>query len=71
MEARDLILQADKIARGQGFTQSSWSKAAGRAESGQTVSRILSRGECKLGTFIDLLEPLGYEIRITKRHIGG
>lgn len=67
MKARDLILQADTIARGQGYTQSGWSKAAGRQESGQTVSRLLSRGECKVGTLIDLLEPLGYELVIRKK----
>lgn len=66
MTARDLILQADSIARGQGFTQAGWSKAAGRAESGQTVSKILSSGECKLGTMIDLLAPLGYELTIRR-----
>jgi hypothetical protein len=67
MIARDLILQADQIARGQGLTQAGWSKAAGRAESGQTVSRILTRGECKVGTLLDLLEPLGYELEIRKK----
>ena len=66
MTARDLILQADGIAREQGFTQAGWSKAAGRAESGQTVSRILTKGECKVGTLVDLLKPLGYELTITK-----
>ena len=63
---RDLILEADRIAREQGFTQAGWSKAAGRAESGQTVSRILAKGECKVGTLVDLLEPLGYRLTITK-----
>lgn len=66
VEARDLILEADSIAREQGYTQARWSKAAGRAESGQTVSRILARGECKLGTLLDLLEPLGYGLMIVK-----
>lgn len=67
MKARDLILRADTIARSQGYTQSGWCKAAGRVETGQTVSRIISRGECKLGTLIDLLEPLGYELSIIKK----
>lgn len=66
MTARDLILKADWIARSQGYTQAGWSRAAGKAESGQTVSAILSSGECKLGTLIDLLEPLGYELEIRK-----
>ena len=64
MEARHLILEADKIARNQGFTQAGWSRAAGRAESGQTVSRILTRGECKVSTLLELLKPLGYELVI-------
>lgn len=66
MKARDLILQADTIARNQGYTQARWSKAAGRAPSGQTVSRILTRGECKVSTLLALLEPLGYELIITE-----
>ena len=65
--AREIIWKADEIAREQGFNQSSWSKAAGKADSGQTVSRILSRGECKLSTLIDLLEPLGYEINLRRK----
>ena len=67
MQARDLIIQADSIARSQGYTQAQWSKAAGRAESGQTVSRILSRGECKVGTLLELLDPLGYELVVVKK----
>lgn len=66
MTARELILQADGIAREQGFTQARWSKAAGRAESGQTVSRILSKGECKVSTLLALLEPLGCELAIRR-----
>ena len=66
MEARRLILEADRIARDQGYTQAGWSRAAGRAESGQTVSRILTRGECKVSTLIALLEPLGYRLIIVK-----
>lgn len=68
MEARDLILEADTIARGQGFNQAQWSRAAGKAESGQTVSRILARGECKVGTLVDLLRPLGYRLEIRKEN---
>ena len=65
--ARDLILQADRIAREQVYSQAGWSKVAGRAESGQTVSRILAYGECKVSTLIDLLAPLGYELEIRKK----
>ena len=70
MTARDLIMQADRIAREQGYTQSGWSKAAGRSENGQTVSRIISKGECKLGTFLELLEPLGCELKILEGEHG-
>ena len=62
--ARDLIMTADRIARSKGLTQAQWSKQAGRAENGQTVSRLLARGECKLSTIIALLKPLGYELMI-------
>ena len=65
-KAADLIWEADQIARDQGFTQARWSKAAGRAESGQTVSRILAKGECKVSTLLALLEPLGCELEIRK-----
>ena len=65
-KARDLILEADSIARKQGYTQAGWSQAAGRATSGQTVSRVVARGECKVSTLIALLEPLGYRLTITK-----
>lgn len=70
MTARDLILEADTIARGQGFTQAAWSRAAGRAQSGQTVSRILARGECKISTLLQLLEPLGYQLVIQEVNDG-
>ena len=67
MEARDLILQADAIARQKGMTQAQWSSLAGHSSNGQTVSRILSRGECKLSTFINLLDTLDCEIRIVSK----
>ena len=67
MGTRELIMQADLIAREQGFNQSTWSTAAGRAGNGQTVSRILSRGDCRLSTLLELLRPLGYDLEIRKR----
>lgn len=70
-KARALILEADKIARDQGLTQAGWSQAAGRATSGQTVSRVITRGECKVSTLIALLEPLGYRLTITKEDAHG
>ena len=66
MTARDLIFRADCIAREQGLTQAQWSRAAGYALSGQTVSRAVNRGDCRLSTMISLLSPLGYELRIVK-----
>lgn len=67
MEARDLILQADAIARRKGMTQAQWSSLAGYAANGQTVSRILNRGECKLSTMVALLDTLDCELRIINR----
>ena len=67
MNARDLITQADGIARGQGLTQAEWCRRAGFDELGKMVSNTFRRGNCKLSTFARLLEPLGYEIRIEKK----
>ena len=67
MDVRALILQADEIARSQGLTQRKWSSDAGYAASGQTVSRIISKGNCKLSTMQDLLRPLGYELAIVQK----
>ena len=66
MEARSLIVKADEIAREQGLNQREWSTASGHAVSGQTVSRIISKGDCRMSTFIDLLKPLGLELVIIK-----
>ena len=66
MDARALILAADRIARKQGLNQTAWSRKAGRAQSGQTISRIVSKGDCRLSTFLAVLEPLGYGIRIVR-----
>lgn len=66
MGTRELIMQADLIAREQGFNQSTWSTAAGRAGNGQTVSRMLIRGDCRLSTLMELLRPLGYEMRLER-----
>ena len=59
MDARQLIIEADSIASKRGLTQAEWSRAAGYARNGQTVSRIISKGNCKLSTFIDLLDVIG------------
>ena len=67
MDVRTLILQADAIARSQGLSQKKWSTVAGYAVNGQTVSRIISKGNCKLSTMQDLLNPLGYELAIIRK----
>lgn len=64
MKARDLIMQADGIASKQGLNQTQWSRAAGHAKNGQTVSRMISKGDCRMSTFIRLLEPLGARLKI-------
>lgn len=66
MDARQLITEADAIARGQGMTQAEWSRRAGFDEFGKLVSNTHRRGNCKLSVFAQLLKPLGYEIRIVK-----
>ena len=71
MEARDIILQADAIARKKGLTQSQWSSMAGYASNGQTVSRIMSRGECKLSTIVSLLDTVGCELMIVNKDDNG
>ena len=67
MEARDLIMQADAIARKKGMTQAQWSSLAGHASNGQTVSRIITRGECKLSTMIALLDTIDCELQIVNK----
>ena len=67
MESRDLILQADSIAQGKGLNQSQWSSLAGFASNGQTVSRIVNRGNCKLSTLVALLDTVGCELKIVKK----
>ena len=64
MDSRSLILQADRIARQKGMTQSQWSRNAGHATNGQTVSRILSKGDCRVSTLLSLLDAIGCEIVI-------
>ena len=67
MDARQLISQADQIARDEGLTQAEWCRRSGFDEFGKLVSNTHRRGNCKLSVFIQLLKPLGYEIRIVKR----
>lgn len=67
MDARQLIGQADQIAREQGLKQAEWCRRAGFDEFGKLVSNTFRRGNCKLSVFLQLLKPLGYEIRIVKK----
>ena len=67
MDARQLITQADEIRRDEGMTQAEWCRRAGFDEFGKLVSNTFRRGNCKLSVFAQLLQPLGYEIRIVKQ----
>lgn len=66
MNARDLIVQADKIRNDQNLSQAEWSRAAGLDDAGVAVCRTFNKGNCKLSTFVRLLKPLGYELKIIK-----
>ena len=70
MDARQLIVNADEIRRDQKITQAEWSRRAGFDEFGKLVSNTFNRGNCKLYVFIQLLKPLGYEIRLVKAEEG-
>lgn len=67
MDVRQLIGEADRIARDQGLTQAEWCRRAGYDEFGKLVSNTHRRGNCKLSVFMQLLRPLGYELRIVKQ----
>lgn len=67
MNARDLIVQADKIRQEKGLSQAEWGRQSGLDEFGKAVGRTYYRGNCKLETMIMLLRPLGYELRIMER----
>ena len=67
MDARQLISQADTIARDQGMTQAEWSRRAGFDQFGKLISNTFKRGNCKLSVLAQLLKPLGYELRIVKK----
>jgi len=67
MDSRQLIIKADEIARNEGFTQAKWSAKAGHAKSGQTVSRIVNKGDCRISTFLRLLEAIDCKLEIVRR----
>lgn len=64
MDSRTLILNADRIARERGMNQSQWSTVAGYSMNGQTVSRIINNGDCRVSTFLNLLHAIGCELVI-------
>ena len=64
--ARELIVDADRIAKERGLTQAEWCKRAGLDEVGVAVSRTYKRGDCKVSTLLRLLEPLGCKLSIQK-----
>ena len=70
MKARAIILEADRIAERKGLTQSQWSRNAGHATNGQTVSRIMSKGDCRVSTLIALLDAIGCELEIKEQNDG-
>jgi len=66
-DARGLIVQADNIRQAEGLSQAEWCRRSGFDEFGKLVSNTFNRGNCKLSVFIQLLNPLGYEVRIVKK----
>lgn len=64
MGARKLIDEAHGLAEKRGYNQSKWSADAGYAINGQTVSRIMKNGDCRLSTYVALLDTIGYELVI-------
>lgn len=71
MESRNLIEQAQRIATGKGFNQTRWSAESGHALNGQTVLRILQRGDCRVSTLISLLNVVGCKLVIEEGNAGG
>ena len=66
MDARGLIILADRIRNDQNMSQAEWSRAAGMDASGSKICRAYKKGDCKLSSMVELLRPLGYELTITR-----
>ena len=66
MNTRDLIMEADRIAHGQGLTQAEWCRRAGFDQFGKMISNTVNRGDCKLSVFLQLLRSIGCELEISK-----
>ena len=71
MEARDIILTADRLARSRGLTQQQWSKEAGLDDNGTCISRTITRGNCKLSTILMMLQALGFELVLIEKGANG
>ena len=63
MDSKSLIWEAYTMAMDKGFNQTRWSDQAGHASNGQTVCRMLKNGDCKLSTFLDLINVLNCRIQ--------
>ena len=70
MDARELIVMADKIRQEQNLTQTEWSRRAGYDIYGKLISNAYARGDCRLSVITQLLQPLGYTLEITKLEDG-
>lgn len=64
MQANELIAEAYELAQLEGYNQTRWSADSGFAVNGQTVSRILKKGDCRVSTFVTLLNTIGYRLKI-------
>lgn len=70
MDARELIVMADKIRQEQNLTQTEWSRRAGYDIYGKLISNAYARGDCRLSVITQLLQPLGYTLEIRKLEDG-
>lgn len=66
MDGKQLIIQADQIAKEKGLTQAEWSRRSGYDEFGKIISNTLKRGDCKLKVMTQLLKPIGCRLVIVK-----
>lgn len=64
MESRTLIEKAYNKAKDKGYNQTKWSSEAGYAVNGQTVSRIMKSGDCRVSTLIELLKTINCKLVI-------
>ena len=67
MDARELIIEADRIRQEKGLSQAEWSRVAGLDDCGMAVSRAYNKGNCKLTVLTKLVHSLGYDLVITRK----